>query len=159
MKGVVLYPGTFDPITNGHVDVIARAARIFDRVIVAVAHGTPKEACFSTDQRVELARAVTADIPNCEVSRFEGLLVHYARERGACLVLRGLRALSDFEYEFQLAGMNRKLMPEVDTLFLTPAEQYQFISSSMIREIASLGGDISSFVHPIVAEALKSLHK
>jgi pantetheine-phosphate adenylyltransferase len=110
--------------------------------------------CFPTDQRVELARIVLADVPNCEVCRFDGLLANFARERGARIILRGLRAVSDFEYEFQLAGMNRKIIPDVDTIFLTPAEQYQFISSSLIREIAALKGDVSAFVHPAVAEAL-----
>ncbi|MFO1436598.1 MAG: pantetheine-phosphate adenylyltransferase [Gammaproteobacteria bacterium] len=155
MKGVVLYPGTFDPITNGHTDIVARAARIFDHVIVAIAHGTSKQVCFQTDERVALAKTVLADIPNCEVVRFEGLLADYARARGTCVILRGLRAVSDFEYEFQLAGMNRKIIPDVDTIFLTPAEQYQFISSSLIREIAVLNGNVSPFVHPVVAEALK----
>jgi pantetheine-phosphate adenylyltransferase len=155
MKGAVLYPGTFDPITNGHRDIVVRATRIFDHVIVAVAHGTAKNVCFQTDERVALARYVLADIPNCEVVRFEGLLADYARRRGAQLILRGLRAVSDFEYEFQLAGMNRKIIPDVDTIFLTPAEQYQFISSSLIREIATLKGDVSPFVHPAVAEALR----
>ena len=154
MNGGALYPGTFDPITNGHADIVLRASRIFDHVIVAVAHGTSKNVCFPTDQRVELARVVLADVPNCEVCRFDGLLANFARERGARIILRGLRAVSDFEYEFQLAGMNRKIIPEVDTIFLTPSEQYQFISSSLIREIAALKGDVSAFVHPAVAAAL-----
>ncbi|MGQ0657257.1 MAG: pantetheine-phosphate adenylyltransferase [Chromatiales bacterium] len=155
MNGVVLYPGTFDPITNGHTDIVLRASRIFERVIVAVASGASKHTRFTTDERVELVRAVLQGIPNCEVCRFDGLLADYVRARGAKLILRGLRAVSDFEYEFQLAGMNRKLMPDVDTVFLTPAEQYQFISSSLIREIAHLGGDVSLFVHPVVAAALR----
>jgi pantetheine-phosphate adenylyltransferase len=133
MKGAVLYPGTFDPITNGHRDIVVRATKIFDHVIVAVAHGTSKNVCFQTDERVELARDVLSDIANCEVVRFEGLLADYARRRGVQVILRGLRAVSDCEYEFQLAGMNRKIIPDVDTIFLTPAEQYQFISSSLIR--------------------------
>jgi pantetheine-phosphate adenylyltransferase len=155
MKGVVLYPGTFDPITNGHKDIVLRASRIFDHVIVAIAHGTSKPVCFQTDERVLLAKTVLADIANCEVVRFEGLLADYARNRGTSIILRGLRAVSDFEYEFQLAGMNRKIIPDVDTVFLTPAEQYQFISSSLIREIAVLKGNVSPFVHPAVAEALR----
>lgn len=155
MKGAVLYPGTFDPITNGHSDIVLRATRIFDHVIVAIAHGTSKNVCFTTDERVALASQVLADIPNCEVVRFDGLLADYARSRGTKVILRGLRAVSDFEYEFQLAGMNRKIIPDVDTVFLTPAEQYQFISSSLIREIATLRGDVSPFVHPAVAEALR----
>jgi len=155
MNGTVLYPGTFDPITNGHTDIVLRASRIFEHVIVAVAHGTSKHPRFSTIQRVELARAVLQGVPNCEVVGFDGLLANYVRARGARLILRGLRAVSDFDYEFQLAGMNRQIMPDVDTIFLTPAEQYQFISSSLIREIAALGGDVSAFVHPAVAEALR----
>lgn len=155
MNGAVLYPGTFDPITNGHTDIVQRASRIFPHVIVAVASGTTKHPRFTTDERVALARAVLREVPNCEICRFDGLLADYVRARGAKLILRGLRAVSDFEYEFQLAGMNRQLMPEVDTIFLTPAEQYQFISSSLIREIAHLGGDVSPFVHPAVAEALR----
>jgi pantetheine-phosphate adenylyltransferase len=150
-----IYPGTFDPITNGHSDIVARASRIFDRVIVAVAGSTSKSTAFSTDERVELARAVLKQHKNVEVCRFDGLLAHFSRERNATVLLRGLRAVSDFEYEFQLAGMNKKLVPEADTVFMTPAEQYAYISSSLIREIASLGGDVAEFVHPLVCNALK----
>lgn len=155
MSTTVLYPGTFDPITNGHSDIVLRASRIFDRVIVAVASDTAKKTQFSADERVGLAKAVLGDLANVEVTGFEGLLAHFARSRGARLILRGLRAVSDFEYEFQLAGMNSKLIPEVDTIFLTPAEQFTYISSSLVREIASLGGDVSEFVHPAVLEALR----
>jgi pantetheine-phosphate adenylyltransferase len=155
MGTTVLYPGTFDPITNGHSDIVLRASRIFDKVIVAVASDTAKKTQFSTDERVSLAKAVLADLSNVEVTRFEGLLAHFARSRGARLILRGLRAVSDFEYEFQLAGMNSKLIPEVDTIFLTPAEQFTYISSSLVREIAALGGDVSEFVHPAVLGALR----
>lgn len=151
---MVIYPGTFDPITRGHTDIVLRASRLFDQVIVAIAASTSKNTAFSVDERVALAARTLADIPNVTVERFDGLLAHYACARGARVVLRGLRAVSDFEYEFQLAGMNRKLMPEIDTVFLTPAEQYTYISSSLVREIASLGGDITEFVDPLVAEAL-----
>jgi pantetheine-phosphate adenylyltransferase len=155
MSTTVLYPGTFDPITNGHSDIVLRASRIFDHVIVAVASDTAKKTQFSADERVALAKAVVGELSNVEVTQFEGLLAHFARSRGARLILRGLRAVSDFEYEFQLAGMNSKLIPEVDTVFLTPAEQFTYISSSLVREIAALGGDVSEFVHPAVLEALR----
>lgn len=151
---MVIYPGTFDPITCGHTDIVLRASRLFDEVVVAVAASTAKTTAFSADERVALASEVLAGIRNVTVERFDGLLAHYASERGARVVLRGLRAVSDFEYEFQLAGMNRKLMPEIDTVFLTPAEQFTYISSSLVREIASLGGNISDFVDPLVATAL-----
>ncbi len=149
-----VYPGTFDPITNGHADLVARAARLFETVIVAVAQDTAKETFCEIDQRVELAREVLAEFGNVEVVAFSGLLVEFCRARGAQVVIRGLRAVSDFEYEFQLASMNRRLAPEVETLFLTPAEQYAFISSSLVREIARLGGDVAEFVHPAVQQAL-----
>lgn len=155
MNGTIIYPGTFDPITNGHTDIAVRAARRFDRVIVAVASASAKSTAFSTDERVALASAALASVTNVVVMRFDGLLADFARKCGAAMILRGLRAVSDFEYEFQMASMNRKLIPEADTLFLTPAEQYSFISSSLIRQIASLGGDVSEFVHPVVLEALR----
>jgi len=154
MPVTALYPGTFDPITHGHTDLVQRAARLFDRVVVAVAAVSGKAPVFSLEERVELARAVLGDMPNVSVCSFDGLLVRFVREQGAGVILRGLRAVSDFEYEFQLASMNRHLDPDVETVFLTPAEQYSFISSSLVREIASLGGDISPFVHPAVAAAL-----
>lgn len=155
MNGTIIYPGTFDPITNGHTDIVARAARIFDRVVVGIAASTAKQTAFSPDERVDLARAVLAQFDNVEVKRFDGLLAHFAEREGAGLILRGLRAVSDFEYEFQMAGMNRKLIPGADTIFLTPAEQYSYISSSLVREIAALGGDVSEFVDPRVLAALK----
>lgn len=151
----VVYPGTFDPITNGHKDLIQRAASLFDRVLVAVAVDTGKDTAFDTERRVELAELVLRDIPDVEVVRFSGLLVKFARDQGAPVIMRGLRAVSDFEYELQLAGMNRRMAPDVETIFLTPAEQYAYISSSLVREIARLGGDVSTFVPPEVQAALR----
>jgi pantetheine-phosphate adenylyltransferase len=156
LSKTAIYPGTFDPITNGHADIVGRAARIFDHVVVAIAGSTSKSTAFSADERVKLAETVLSKYANVEVSRFDGLLVQYAKERNASALLRGLRAVSDFEFEFQLAGMNRRLNPEIDTVFLTPSEQFLFISSSLIREISALGGDVTEFVHPVVAEALES---
>ena len=150
-----VYPGTFDPITNGHSDLIQRAARLFDRVIVAVAASSGKQPAFPLARRVALARDVLVGLPNVEVCSFDILLVDFMRQREAGIILRGLRAVSDFEYEFQLASMNRQLAPGVETLFLTPAEQYAFVSSSLVREIARLGGDVSAFVHPNVMAALR----
>jgi pantetheine-phosphate adenylyltransferase len=154
MKTAV-YPGTFDPITNGHSDIIARASVLFDRVVVAVAGNPGKRPVFGLEERVTLARRVLADLENVEVIEFDTLLVDFAREIGANVILRGLRAVSDFEYEFQLAGMNRRLAPDLETMFLTPAEQYTYISSSLVREISALGGDVQDFVHPAVAAALQ----
>ncbi|MEO8673502.1 MAG: pantetheine-phosphate adenylyltransferase [Tahibacter sp.] len=154
MTRIAVYPGTFDPITNGHVDLVTRAAPLFERVIVGVAESTGKGPSFSMDERIALARLALADLPNVEVRGFAILLATFVREIGASVILRGLRAVSDFEYEFQLASMNRHLIPEAETLFLTPAEQYSFISSSLVREIARLGGDVSGFVHPSVQAAL-----
>lgn len=149
-----VYPGTFDPITNGHTDLIERASRLFDRIIVAVAENPGKGATFSLDERVAMARDVLAGIEKVEVKGFNSLLVDFVNENNAGVILRGLRAVSDFEYEFQLAGMNRRLAPEVETLFLTPAEQYAYISSSLVKEIASHAGDVSAFVHTKVRAAL-----
>lgn len=153
-----IYPGTFDPVTRGHSDLVCRAARLFDRVIVAVAQSTSKRTVFDIEERQAMARTALAEYPNVEVRAFDGLLVEFARAQGASVILRGLRAVSDFEYEFQLAGMNRKLAADIETLFLTPAEQYTYISSSLVREIAALGGDVSEFVHPaVMAELLNKL--
>lgn len=154
MQTTAIYPGTFDPITNGHLDLIARASRLYHKVVVAVAVNRSKTPLFSLDERVALAKAVTSEFPNVEVIGFDNLLVECAKQQGANVILRGLRAVSDFEYEFQLAGMNRRLAPELETVFLTPAEQYEFISSSMIREIAQLNGDVSCFVPDLVHQGL-----
>ncbi len=155
MNITAIYPGTFDPITDGHIDLIARASRLFHKVIVAVAVNQGKTPLFSLEERVELAEEVTSQFSNVRIIGFSNLLVDCAKEQQANVVLRGLRAVSDFEYEFQLAGMNRRLSPELETMFLTPAEQYEFISSSMIREIAKLKGDVSSFVPGCVEKQLK----
>lgn len=154
MNRVIIYPGTFDPFTRGHEDLVKRALALFDRVVVAVADNTPKQPCFDLEERVEMARLVLDGVPGASVEPFKGLLVNFVREQNAHMVLRGLRATSDFEYEFQLAGMNRHLDPKMETLFLTPAEQHMFVSASMVREIARLGGDVRPFVHPLVAERL-----
>jgi pantetheine-phosphate adenylyltransferase len=150
-----IYPGTFDPVTNGHADLVERAARLFDTVIVAVAVNPGKGTAFTVGTRVLLAREVLGHISNVEVCSFDNLLVDFVRQRKASVILRGLRAVSDFEYEFQLAGMNRHLAPDVETLFLTPAERYAYISSSLVREIAALGGDVTPFVHGKVVAALR----
>lgn len=151
----VVYPGTFDPITNGHTDLIVRASRLFDRVVVAVAADTGKAPTFTTEERLSLVRAAVEDQARVEVVSFSGLLVNFTRELGIGVIMRGLRAVSDFEYEFQLAGMNRRMDADIETLFLTPAEQYTYISSSLVREIARLRGDVSPFVAPIVQAALR----
>ncbi|CAH9019163.1 pantetheine-phosphate adenylyltransferase [Candidatus Nitrosacidococcus sp. I8] len=151
---IAIYPGTFDPITHGHSDLIDRAARLFDQVIVAIAENPTKTPCFSLAERVSLAKESLIKYSNVEVQGFNVLLADFARSRNAQILIRGLRAVSDFEYEFQLATMNRHLVPEVETLFLTPAEQYAYISSSLVREVASLGGDVSAFVHSCVMTAL-----
>ena len=156
MERTVIYPGTFDPITNGHADLVHRAAACFDWVIVAVAGSTGKTTRFTLDERVGLAREVMRAIENVRIESFDGLLVEFAREQGAQVILRGLRAVSDFEYEFQLASMNRKLAPDIETMFLTPDDGYTFISSSLVREIASLGGNVGGFVHPVVEAALRN---
>jgi pantetheine-phosphate adenylyltransferase len=150
----VVYPGTFDPFTRGHEDLVRRASRLFDTIIVGVADSKRKDPLFTAAERVGMAREVLSGYPNVRVTGFSGLLMDFVHSVDATVILRGLRAISDFEYEFQMAGMNRNLYPEVETLFLTPAEQYLFMSSSIVREIASLGGDVSSFVSPIVAERL-----
>ena len=155
----VLYPGTFDPIMNGHHDLIRRAARLFDHVVVAVATDTGKQSAFTLEQRVALVEKVTADLPNVDVTGFSGLTVEFARSRGIRAILRGLRAVSDFEFEFQMAAMNRHLGPDVETLFLTPGEHFTFISSSLVRQVASLGADVSDLVHPEVEAALKERYR
>ena len=159
MPASILYPGTFDPITNGHADIVRRAARLFDKVVVAIAANPGKTPEFSLDQRVVLARAALADIHNAEVLGFAELTVAFAHKHGIHAILRGLRAVSDFEFEFQLAAMNRHLGPDVETIFMSPAEQFTFISSSLVREIAALGGDVSQFVHPAVMVELRKLRK
>lgn len=155
MSTTVIYPGTFDPVTNGHIDLVQRAASLFDHVIVAIAANTNKSPFFALDERIKLASDALSDIKNVEVCGFDTLLVNFAHSRNANVILRGLRAVSDFEYEFQLANMNRKLAPEIETMFLTPAEQFSYISSSLVREIAALGGDVSAFVPENVGAALQ----
>jgi pantetheine-phosphate adenylyltransferase len=153
---VAVYPGTFDPITNGHVDLVTRASPLFDRIVVGIAESPGKGPAMPLAERIALAREALGQLANVEVIGFDSLLAVFVRKVGAGVILRGLRAVSDFEYEFQLASMNRHLIPEAETLFLTPAEQYSFISSSLVREIARLGGDVSSFVHPSVHRALRA---
>ena len=150
---IAIYPGTFDPITNGHVDMISRAARLFPKLIVGVANNLPKRPTFSLAERILFTQQASAHLPNVVVLGFEQMLVEFAHVQGASLIVRGLRSAIDFEYEFQLAGMNRKLAPTIETLFLTPSEEYLCISSSLVREIASLGGDIANFVPPGVVQA------
>lgn len=150
-----VYPGTFDPITNGHTDLIERASLRFDEVVVAIHRSPSKNPAFTWQERIGLANGVLEGTPNVVVEGFEGLLVDFARSRKAGILLRGLRAVSDFEYEFQLASMNRQLAPEIETLFMTPDEHYAYVSSSLVREIASLGGDVTSFVHAKVVAALQ----
>lgn len=150
-----VYPGTFDPITNGHEDLIQRASRLFDEVIVGVAHSQAKRPFFSLDERVSLAKVVLEQYRNVKVLGFSGLLSEFVKEQQAGVILRGLRAVSDFEYEFQLAGMNRRLAPGVETLFLTPSDKYLFLSATIVREIAVLGGDVTSFVHPLTVQRMR----
>ena len=151
---MAIYAGTFDPITQGHEDIARRASGLFDQVIVAIAASFSKRPFFDLEERAEMAREVLAPYKNIEVCSFDGLLMDFLHAKGAKVILRGLRAASDFEYEFQMAGMNRNLYPEVETMFLTPSEQFTFISATFVREIASLGGDVSKFVHPLVGERL-----
>ena len=156
MSRIIIYPGTFDPITFGHIDLVKRATLLFDTVIVAVAGDSNKASLFSYEERISLCSDVLSDIEGIEVTGFHGLLANFAQLKGACALLRGLRAVSDFEFEFQLANMNRRLAPEIESLFLTPAEQFSFISSSLVKEVASLGGNVTEFVHPTIVEALKT---
>jgi len=153
-----VYPGTFDPITRGHEDLVRRAARLFDHVVVAVADSRGKRPFFSMDERVQMGKDVLAAYSNVEVVGFSGLLMDFLRQHGARIILRGLRAVSDFEYEFQMAGMNRQLYRDVETVFLTPSEQYMFISATIVREIASLGGDVTPFVNPLILSRLQRMH-
>ncbi|MCF6439008.1 pantetheine-phosphate adenylyltransferase [Pseudoalteromonas luteoviolacea] len=160
MKVIALYPGTFDPLTNGHSDLIKRAAKMFDTVVLAIAHNPTKQPCFTLDERVELAKQVLSEIPNVKVIGFSGLLVDLAKAQGANVLIRGIRAVSDFDYEFQLANMNRRLYPELESVFLTPSERNSFISSTLVKEVALHHGDVSEFVDPLVAKALlEKLHK
>ncbi|HEY2338712.1 MAG TPA: pantetheine-phosphate adenylyltransferase [Burkholderiales bacterium] len=150
-----VYPGTFDPLTRGHEDLVRRASRLFDSLVLGVADSRAKRTFFSLQERVAMAREVLADLKNVEVVGFDSLLIDFVRGHNARVVLRGLRAVSDFEYEFQLAGMNRSLYPDMETMFLTPSEQHMFISATLVREIAALRGDVSKFVHPLVEKKLK----
>lgn len=154
-NSLAVYPGTFDPLTRGHEDLARRSAHLFKRVIVGVADSRGKRPLFSLEERVEIAREALADLPNVQVYGFSGLLIDFIREHGARNIVRGLRAVSDFEYEFQMAGMNRRLYPDVETVFLTPSEEHMFLSATIVREIGLLGGDVSSFVHPAVAERIR----
>ena len=156
IKTLAIYPGTFDPMTLGHVDLMRRASRLFDRLIIAVAAGHHKKTMFSLDERLAIAQDMARDLPNVQVVAFSGLLRDFVVQQGGHVVVRGLRAVSDFEYEFQMAGMNRQLMPDVETVFLTPSDQYQFVSGTFVREIAMLGGDVSKFVAPRVLARLQA---
>jgi pantetheine-phosphate adenylyltransferase len=155
MQSFAIYPGTFDPITNGHIDMITRAAKLFPKVIVAVANNLPKRPIFSLEERIRLTQEAIQPVANVVIIGFDQLLVEFAKQQGASIILRGLRSAIDFDYEFQLAGMNHKLDPTIETIFLTPSEEFLCISSSLVREIASLGGDVSSFVPAGVVDALR----
>jgi len=150
VKVRAVYPGTFDPLTRGHEDLFRRASRLYSEVVIGVADSRSKRPLFTLDERLQIAREALADVPNLKIAAFRGLLVNFVKEHDAQVILRGLRAVSDFEYEFQLAGMNRQLMPEVETVFMTPSEHYQFVSATLVREIATLGGDVTKFVSPSV---------
>ncbi len=154
MKNIAIYAGTFDPMTFGHLDLIERASKLVEKVIIGVAASPGKKPLFSCDERIALAKKVLAHCSNVEVQGFDGLLVDFAKQHQAKIILRGMRAVADFDYEFQLASMNRHMMPDIETLFLMPAEKYMYVSASIVREIASLGGDITGFVPPAVVEAL-----
>jgi pantetheine-phosphate adenylyltransferase len=156
MKRKAVYPGTFDPITRGHEDLVRRAARLFDHVVLAVADSRAKRPLFTLSERVDIARETLKDLENVSVAGFSGLLMSFVQQQNARIVVRGVRAISDFEYEFQLAGMNRGMYPEVETVFMTPGEQYMFISGTLVREISILGGDVRKFVSPYVARRLKA---
>ena len=154
MERIAVYPGTFDPITNGHTDLVSRAAKVFPKVIVAIAESPHKKPLFTLEERIEMSRTEMASMGNVEIVGFSNLLVEFVQQLGASVIVRGLRAVSDFEYEFQLASMNRHLAPKVETMFLTPDEEYGFISSTLVKEVARLGGNVSSFVSPAVAQAM-----
>jgi len=154
-----IYPGTFDPLTRGHEDLVRRAAGLFDEVVVGIAHSRSKKPFFTVEERVEIASEVLGHYPNVRVASFAGLLKDFVRDQNGRVIVRGLRAVSDFEYEFQMAGMNRHLLPDVETMFMTPSDQYQFISGTIVREIAQLGGDVSKFVFPSVERWLQSKTK
>jgi pantetheine-phosphate adenylyltransferase len=154
MKRAV-YAGSFDPVTNGHLDVLRRAAKVFDEIIVAIAHNSEKRGLFSVEERLELLRSATADVPKVRAVQFQGLLVEFAVREGACAIVRGLRAVSDFEFEFQMALMNRRLEPALETFFLMPKEEYSYVSSRLVKEVASLGGDVTAFVPACVVSALR----
>jgi len=156
MKVIAIYPGTFDPLTNGHTDLIQRAAKMFDTVLVAVANNPSKKPCFSLEERVELANTILNHLDNVKVIGFSGLLAGLARDHNANVLIRGIRAVSDFDYEFQLANMNRRLNPDLESVFLTPAEQNSFISSTLVKEVARHNGDVSEFVDPVIVKALKT---
>jgi len=158
MKTAV-YPGTFNPITNGHTDLVERASVLFDHIVVAIGTNRQKNVALTVEQRVELAQQVLSHLDNVEVCAFDSLLIEYVKQRGANIILRGLRTVADFEYEFQLVGMNRMLEPAIETVFLAPAEHLSYISSTLVREIASYGGDISKFVHPVVAKAMRKAYR
>ena len=154
MAVIALYPGTFDPITNGHIDLVKRATQIFDKVIISIAENKRKTPLFTLETRIELAESIFADNPQVEVKGFNNLLVDFAHQQNATVLVRGLRAVADFEFEFQLASMNRHLAPDIESVYLMPAEQYAFISSSLVKEVARLGGDVTKYVHPDVHQAL-----
>ena len=156
---IAIYPGTFDPVTNGHIDILERALKLFDKVIITIARNTAKNPLFTEEERITLLRQATKRLKNVEVDSFEGLLVEYVEKRGAISVVRGLRAMTDFEYELQMALMNRKLDETMETIFLMPNEKYTYLSSNFVREIARLGGDVSRFVPPVVLKALRQKNK
>ncbi len=156
MAVIALYPGTFDPITNGHVDLVKRASQMFDKVIISIAENKRKTPLFSLETRIKLAQSIFADNPQVEVKGFNSLLVDFAHQQNATVLVRGLRAVADFEFEFQLASMNRHLAPDIESVYLMPAEQYAFISSSLVKEVARLGGDVTKYVHPDVYSALQT---
>jgi len=159
MKITAIYPGTFDPITHGHVDIISRASRLFDKVFLAIADSTSKQTLFSIEERIDLAKTALSSLANVEVCHFDKLVTDVARDLDAKVIVRGIRAAADFDYEFQMAGMNRSLFKEAETIFLRPAEHLSFISSSLVRDISSLGGDVSKFVHEDIVVALKQKHQ